>query len=83
MEPRICIGDLVVVHKQDDANDGDIVVASIKNNQNVCKRLRKYHDGIELISNNPSFSPIFYSTKEIQERKIKILGKVVELWAKL
>lgn len=82
MEPRMCEGDVVIVRKQDNAESGDVVIAMINGNDATCKRLRKYRDGIELISNNPSYEPMFFSNQEIQEKPVKIIGKVVELRGK-
>ena len=61
MEPKISENDVVIVRQQDDAESGDIVIATINGNEATCKRLRKYRDGIELISNNPSYEPMFFS----------------------
>ena len=82
MEPRMCEGDVVIVRQQDDAESGDIVIAMINGNDATCKRLRKYRDGIELISNNPSYDPMFFSNEEIETKPVKIIGKVVELRCK-
>ena len=38
----------------------------------------KYKDGIRLVPNNPSYEPLYYSNKEIEEKPVKIIGKVVE-----
>lgn len=82
MEPRMCEGDVVIVRKQDDAESGEIVIATVNGSDATCKRLRKYRDGIELISNNPAYSPMFYSNKEIENKPVRIIGKVVELRGK-
>lgn len=82
MEPRMKEGDVVIVRQQDDAESGDIVIATVNGNEATCKRLRKYRDGIELISNNPSYEPMFFSNKEIEEKPVRIIGRVVELRAK-
>ena len=79
MTPTICDGDIVIVRLQDDAENGDTVIATINGDEATCKRLRKYKDGIELISNNPSYAPFDFSNKEITEKPVKIVGKVVEL----
>lgn len=79
MTPNICNGDIVIVRQQDDAENGDVVIATVNGNDAVCKRLRKYKEGIELISNNPSYDPMEFSNKDIVETPVKILGKVVEL----
>lgn len=82
MEPRICDGDVVIVRQQDDAESGEIVIAMVNGDEATCKRLRKYRDGIELISNNPAYKPMFYSNEDISNKPVKIIGKVVELRGK-
>ena len=82
MEPRMVEGDVVIVMKQDTAETGDIVIATVSGTDATCKRLKKYRDGIELIPINPSYSPMFYTNAEIEEKPVRILGKVVELRAK-
>lgn len=79
MIPNICDGDIVIVRQQDDAESGDIVIATINGDEATCKRLRKYYGGIELISNNPSYKPFEFSNEEIQSKPVRIIGKVVEL----
>lgn len=83
MEPRIYEGDVVIVRQQEDAENGDVVIAMVNGDDATCKRLRKYRDGIELISNNPSYEPMFFSNEEILSKPVKIIGKVVELRGKL
>ncbi len=82
MEPKFSEGDVVIVRQQDDAESGDIVIAMINGDDATCKRLRKYRDGIELISTNPSYDPMFFSNEEIEKKPVKIIGRVVELRAK-
>lgn len=81
MEPRICDGDVVIVRQQDYADSGDTVIALINGDDAVCKRLRKYRDGLELISNNPTYEPLFFDHDTIKTKPVKIIGKVVELRA--
>lgn len=78
MEPRIIEGDTVIVRQQDDAESGDIVIVLINGDSATCKRLMKYKDGISLISFNPTYQPMNYTNKEIEEKPIRIIGKVVE-----
>lgn len=82
MEPRMCEGDVVIVRQQNDADSGDVVIALINGDDATCKRLRKYRDGIELISNNPSYEPMFFSNEDIEKKPVRIIGKVVELRGK-
>lgn len=82
MEPKFSEGDVVIVRKQEDAESGDIVIATVNGTDATCKRLHKYRDGIELISTNPSYEPMFFSAEEIETKPVRIIGRVVELRAK-
>lgn len=82
MEPKFSEGDVVIVRKQNDAENGEIVIATVNGTDATCKRLRKYRDGIELVSNNPNYKPMFFSNQEIMEKPVRIIGRVVELRAK-
>ena len=83
MEPRIVRGDIVIVRKQDTADDGDIVIAIVNQNDAVCKRLKKYKGGIALVSNNPMYEPMYFTITDTQDIPVRIIGKVVELRGKL
>lgn len=82
MEPKISDGDVVIVRQQNDAESGDIVIATINGDEATCKRIRKYRDGIELVSSNPCYEPMFFSNEEIENKPVRIIGRVVELRAK-
>lgn len=82
MTPRICEGDVVIVKQQSDAESGDIVIATVNGDEATCKRLRKYKEGIELIPNNPTYEPLYFSNEEIDAKPVRILGKVIELRGK-
>lgn len=82
MEPRMKEGDVVIIRRQEHAETGDLVIAAINDADAMCKRLRKYRDGIELISANPSYEPMFFSNREIEEKNVRILGRVMELRAR-
>lgn len=82
MQPRMMDGDVVIVLRQDDAESGDVVIATVNGDSATCKRLRKYRDGIELISFNPAYEPKFFTNKEVIKIPVRILGKVVELRGK-
>ena len=82
MEPRILDGDVVIIHQQEDAENGDVVIASVNGDDATCKRLRKFKDGIELVPNNPAYAPMFFSNQEIVSKPVRIIGKVIELRGK-
>lgn len=82
MEPRMYEGDIVIVRKQDDAESGDIVIALVNGDDATCKRLTKYAGGIGLVSLNPKYEPMMFSDDDIENKPVRILGKVVELRGK-
>lgn len=83
MEPRMYEGDVVIVRQQEDAESGDIVIAMVNGHDATCKRLMKYAGSIALLSLNPKYEPMMFTEKEIEEKPVKIIGKVVELRGKL
>lgn len=82
MEPRMYEGDVVIVRQQDDAESGDIVIAMVNGDDATCKRLMKYAGGISLISLNSKYDPMMFTNREIEEKPVRIIGKVVELRGK-
>ncbi len=82
MEPKFSEGDIVIVRQQNNAESGDIVIATVNGTDATCKRLMKYENGIALLSTNSDYDPMFFSNQEIEEKPVRIIGKVVELRAK-
>ena len=82
MEPRFTTGDVVIVRQQETAETGDIAIVMIANENATCKKIKITPEGVMLISTNPTYEPMFYTNKQIEELPVKILGKVIELRAK-
>lgn len=82
MSPRMIEGDVVIVRQQSDADTGDIVIAKVNGDDACCKKLIKHEDGINLVSFNPSYEPMYFSNQEILNKPVQIIGKVVELRGK-
>lgn len=78
MSPRIQEGDIVIVRKQSDADSGDIVIALVNGDEAVCKRLQKYADGLSLVSLNPNYEPMTFTKKDIKDKPVRIIGRVIE-----
>ena len=66
IDAGILDGDTVIIKRQDNANDGDIVVALIDNGEATLKRLRKRGDRIELIPANAAYPPLIYPANRVQ-----------------
>jgi repressor LexA len=69
-------GDTVVIRHQQDAEDGEIVVARVDGGEGTVKRLRKKDGEVYLAPENPKYEPI-------RGRNIEIAGKVVYLTRKI
>ena len=82
MEPKMSEGDVVIVRKQPDCNNGDTAVVLVNGDSATVKKIKRTEQGILLIPLNPSFETMFYSNEEITSLPVSILGKVVELRAK-
>lgn len=82
MEPKFSEGDVVIVKKQDTAEDGEIVIALVNGDEATIKKLKKRADGIVLLPLNQQFDMMYYTADDIEKLPVRILGKVVELRAK-
>lgn len=82
MEPKFSEGDVVIVKKQDTAEDGEIVIALVNGDEATIKKLKKRADGIVLLPLNQQFDMMYYTAADIESLPVRILGKVVELRAK-
>lgn len=67
-------GDVVVIHEQQQANTGDIVVALIEGQEATLKKLRKKGGSIALEAANP-----LYETRVYRDEQVKIQGRLVGL----
>lgn len=83
MEPKISDGDIVIVRKQPDVESGEIAVVLVNGNDATVKKVKKSSAGITLIANNPAYDPMFYSNEDVEKLPVAILGRVVELRAKI
>lgn len=66
-------GDLVAVHSQPDANDGDIVAALVDGEEATVKRLRRKDGKVILESENPAYQPMVFTDG------VELIGKVVSV----
>ena len=82
MLPRFAEGDIVIVKKQEDVDNGDIAIMMVNGDEATIKKIQKHEWGINLIPLNSSYEILSYSNEEIMELPVRCLGKVVELRAK-
>ena len=82
MLPRFCPGDVVIVRKQSDINNGEIAVVLVNGSDATVKKVFKRDNNLMLVSLNTAYEPIVYSSSDIINSPVIIIGKVVELRAK-
>lgn len=89
MEPRICEGDVIIIHIQPTVDNGDLAAVRVNDHYTdgvcaTCKKVKFTSDGgIMLMNINPAYEPMYFSRKQIREAGVEIIGKVVELRGKL
>lgn len=66
-------GDLVAVHSQPDALDGEIVAALVDGEEATIKRLRRKDGKVILESENPAYEPMVFADG------VELIGKVVSV----
>ena len=69
-------GDLVAIHKQPDARDGEIVAALIDGEEATVKRLQRRDGKVLLHSENPAYEPMVFT------EGVELIGKVVSVLRK-
>lgn len=73
IEAGILDGDMVVIEQSDTADEGEIVVALIDNEEATLKRLARHPDGdVELIPANSAMQPLVYAPD-----RVRIQGRLV------
>ena len=67
-------GDVVVIREMDAADDGDIVVALVEDQEATLKRLRRRGSSIALEAANPA-----YETRVYRDDQVRVQGRLVGL----
>ena len=74
IEAGINDGDIVVIREQTTAENGDIVVAIVEDNEATLKRFRRRGGMIALEAANPA-----YETRVLPDHKVRVQGRLVGL----
>lgn len=80
MEPEMREGDLVIVHKQDYFDSGDICIVLVNGNEATVKKVIKSDQGLTLIGFNATvYPPHFYNARQVEELPVRVIGKVKQV----
>ncbi len=74
MQPVLYEDDIVIVHKQNDVESGQVGIVLVDNEEATIKKVIKHNDYVELIA----FNSYYPSRKLDKKTKFTIIGKVVE-----
>jgi len=77
IDAHIMDGDIIIVRKQDTADDGQIVVALLEDNSATVKTLRRLKGGkVMLMPHNPNHKPILVDKVDIRGRVIGLVREI-------
>ncbi len=76
MEPRIRSGDLALVHRQPDVENGDLAVVLVDGEEGTLKRVLKRKDTVILQPFNQAYDTQIFMKEELA--RLTIVGKVLE-----
>ncbi len=83
MAPRMLDGDVVIVQKQRDIENGSTMLFLLDQSEVLLRRVKLQSAGVLLIPVNPAYDPLYYPSHNIPSPSIMILGRVIELRALL
>lgn len=76
---RICEDDLVLVHEQPTAENGDIVLLLLEDGSVRLRYYNKINGSIVITSDNNKNEPMLFTNKEFKNSGIKIIGKAINV----
>lgn len=78
MEPLFSDGDIAIVHKQEDFDNGNTCIILINGDEATVKKVAKTEDGIDLIAMNPYYPKRHFTKEKMKQTPVQIIGKVIE-----
>ena len=79
MYPILIENDIVIIKKQEDFKNGDLVVAIINGNEATIKKAKKSDNGILLQPLNTNYEPLIFTYDEMKSIPVIIVGIVKQL----
>ena len=79
MSPFLIENDIVIIKKQDDFENGDIVVAIVNGDEATIKKGKKSDAGILLQPLNTNYEPLIFTYDEMKTIPVTIIGIVKQL----
>lgn len=84
MEPKCYEGDIAIIRKQENVENGKIALVLVNNSDATIKKIHYQDNGLTLIALNVNvYAPHFYSKEEINKLPVRIIGQVIQVWHNL
>lgn len=77
MSPTIIPGDLCICRPGDAWESGNVVSVNADDSDMIKRIYRTADGGIDLRSDNPAFEPLHYTTDDLQQDRVHVLGRVL------
>lgn len=72
-------GDIVIIHKQENFESGQLCVLLINGDEATVKRVYKLENGIELVAINPAYPSRKFTFEDIEQIPVAVIGIVKQL----
>ncbi|MCI8621491.1 MAG: S26 family signal peptidase [Clostridia bacterium] len=72
-------GDIVIIHKQENFESGQLCVLLINGDEATVKRVYKLENGIELVAINPAYPSRKFTAKDMKNIPVQVIGVVKQL----
>ena len=79
MSPILMENDIIIVKRQDDFENSDIVVALINGDEATVKKAKRSDNSILLQPLNTNYEPLIFTNDEMKSIPVKIIGVVKQL----
>ena len=77
MSPTIVPGDMLICRPGDAWESGNVVSVNADDSDMIKRIYRTSDGGIDLRSDNPAFPTIHYTAEDLQQERIRVLGRVL------
>lgn len=79
MSPTLHKNDVIILRGDSSVDDDTIAVVIMDDTDALCRRIKRIDNGIALIPDNPCVKIMHFSNEDIRKKRIRILGKIIEL----
>ena len=77
MSPTIVPGDRLICRPGDAWESGNVVSVNADDSDMIKRIYRTADGGIDLRSDNPAFPPLHYTAEDLQQERLRVLGRVL------